>query len=51
MILCDITERVEAQHSALEMQNLYQQMATASMKCSGFSRATSVVADNRAYET
>ncbi len=53
MILCDITERVEAQHSALEMQNLYQQMADSIDEVFWLLDAATkkVVAVNRAYET
>ena len=53
MILCDITERVEAQHSALEMQNLYQQMADGIDEVYWLLDAATkkVVAVNRAYET
>ena len=53
MILCDITERVEAQHSALEMQNLYQQMADSIDEVFWLLDATTkkVVAVNRAYES
>jgi PAS domain S-box-containing protein len=53
MILCDITERVEAQHSALQMQNLYQQMADSIDEVFWLLDAATkkVVAVNRAYET
>jgi len=53
MILCDITERVEAQHSALEMQNLYQRMADGIDEVFWLLDASTkkVVAVNRAYET
>jgi len=53
MILCDITERVEAQHSAIEMQNLYQQMADSIDEVFWLLDAETkkVVAVNRAYET
>jgi PAS domain S-box-containing protein len=52
MILCDITERVEAQHSALEMQNLYQQMADSIDEVFWLLDAATkkVVAVNHAYE-
>ncbi len=53
MILCDITERVEAQHSAREMQNLYQHMADSIDEVFWLLDAATkkVVAVNRAYET
>ena len=53
MILCDITERVEAQHVAREMQNLYQHMADSIDEVFWLLDAASkkVVAVNRAYET
>ena len=53
MILCDITERVEAQHSAREMQNLYQHMADSIDEVFWLLDASTkkVVAVNRAYET
>jgi PAS domain S-box-containing protein len=53
MILCDITERVEAQHSALEMRNLYQHMADSIDEVFWLLDAATkkVVAVNRAYET
>jgi PAS domain S-box-containing protein len=52
MILCDITERVEAQHSAREMQNLYQHMADSIDEVFWLLDAATrkVVAVNRAYE-
>jgi PAS domain S-box-containing protein len=53
MILCDITERVEAQHSAREMRNLYQHMADSIDEVFWLLDAATkkVVAVNRAYET
>ena len=53
MILCDITERVEAQHSAREMQSLYRQMADNIDEVFWLLDAETkkVVAVNRAYET
>jgi PAS domain S-box-containing protein len=53
MILCDITERVEAQHFAREMRNLYQHMADSIDEVFWLLDATTkkVVAVNRAYET
>jgi PAS domain S-box-containing protein len=53
MILCDITERVEAQHSARETQNLYQHMADSIDEVFWLLDAATkkVVAVNRAYET
>jgi len=53
MILCDITERVEAQHSAREMQNLYRQMADSIDEVFWLLDASTkkVIAVNRAYET
>ena len=53
MILCDITERVEAQHSARETQNLYQQMADSIDEVFWLLDASTkqIVAVNRAYET
>jgi PAS domain S-box-containing protein len=53
MILCDITERVEAQHSAREIENLYQHMADSIDEVFWLLDATTkkVVAVNRAYET
>jgi len=53
MILCDITERVEAQHSAREVQNLYQHMADSIDEVFWLLDAATkkVVAVNRAYET
>jgi PAS domain S-box-containing protein len=53
MILCDITERVEAQHSAREMHNLYQHMADSIDEVFWLLDAATkkVVAVNRAYET
>jgi len=53
MILCDITERVEAQHSAREMRNLYKHMADSIDEVFWLLDATTkkVVAVNRAYET
>jgi PAS domain S-box-containing protein len=53
MILCDITERVEAQHSAREMRNLYQHMADSIDEVFWLLDAVTkkVVAVNRAYET
>jgi PAS domain S-box-containing protein len=53
MILCDITERVEAQHSAREMRNLYQHMADSIDEVFWLLDACTkkVVAVNRAYET
>jgi PAS domain S-box-containing protein len=53
MILCDITERVEAQHSAREMQSLYQQMADSIDEVFWLMDASTkkVIAVNRAYET
>jgi PAS domain S-box-containing protein len=53
MILCDITERVEAQHSARETRNLYQHMADSIDEVFWLLDATTkkVVAVNRAYET
>jgi PAS domain S-box-containing protein len=53
MILCDITERVQAQHSAREMQSLYQQMADSIDEIFWLLDASTmqVIAVNRAYET
>jgi PAS domain S-box-containing protein len=53
MILCDITERVEAQHSAREMRNLYKHMADSIDEVFWLLDAATkkVVAVNRAYET
>jgi PAS domain S-box-containing protein len=53
MILCDITERVEAQHFAREMQNLYQQMADSIDEIFWLLDASTkkIIAVNRAYET
>ena len=53
MILCDITERVEAQHSAWEMRNLYRHMADSIDEVFWLLDAATkkVVAVNRAYET
>jgi PAS domain S-box-containing protein len=53
MILCDITERVEAQHSAHEMRNLYQHMADSIDEVFWLLDAATkkMVAVNRAYET
>lgn len=53
MIVCDITERVEAQHSAREMRNLYQHMADSIDEVFWLLDAATkkVVAVNRAYET
>lgn len=52
MILCDITERVEAQHSAREMRTLYQHMADSIDEVFWLLDAETkkVVAVNRAYE-
>jgi PAS domain S-box-containing protein len=52
MILCDITERVEAQHSAREMRNLYQHMADSIDEVFWLLDAATkkVIAVNRAYE-
>jgi PAS domain S-box-containing protein len=52
MILCDITERVEAQHSAREMRDLYQHMADSIDEVFWLLDAETkkVVAVNRAYE-
>src|SRR5580704_13144333 len=53
MIFCDITERVEAQHSARETRTLYQHMADCIDEVFWLLDATTkkVVAVNRAYET
>jgi PAS domain S-box-containing protein len=53
MILCDITERIEAQHSAREMRSLYQYMADSIDEVFWLMDASTkrVVAVNRAYET
>jgi len=53
MILCDITERVEAQHSARETRTLYQHMADSIDEVFWLLDATTkkVIAVNRAYET
>ena len=53
MILCDITERVEAQHSARELRSLYQHMADNIDEVFWLMDAATkrVVAVNRAYET
>lgn len=53
MILCDITERVEAQHSAREMRNLYRHMADSIDEVFWLldARTKRVLAVNRAYET
>jgi len=52
MIICDITERVAAQHSAREMQNLYRQMADSIDEVFWLLDAETkkIVAVNRAYE-
>ncbi len=53
MILCDITERVDAQHSARELRSLYQHMADSIDEVFWLMDASTkrVVAVNRAYET
>jgi len=53
LILCDITERVEAQHFAREMQSLYQRMADSIDEIYWLLDASTkkVIAVNRAYET
>jgi PAS domain S-box-containing protein len=53
MILCDITERVDAQHFAREMQSLYQQMADSIDEIFWLLDASTkkIIVVNRAYET
>jgi PAS domain S-box-containing protein len=53
MILCDITERVEAQHSARQARNLYRRIADSIDEVFWLLDASTkkIVAVNRAYET